>query len=341
MQRNAFQNSLRDKQAEGLYLLYGSEQYLLDYVKRFLKEDFLPEESVMLNLTTLSAETVTASQVMEACETLPVFSDKRVVIVDDCDFTKEGISAYKNLYEGLHEYIQTLPRGLVLVMISPKEGLFKGRFVKQAEKNGELVSYQKLQEGELQQFIRSRAKKEGRTLTPGAQRLFIQRSEYLNKEENKNLYDIYHHLGSLFDAKDGPIEEADVEALLPAPFTETIFQLVDSVSRADASEALRIYHALRGDGQDVYGIFYMLVRQIRNLIRVKAYEQRPYAANGPQDLGIRPFEYNKLKGAVGRFSFSALFAMLRALYETESEMKESPADDDILVTVLLHRLCAQ
>ncbi|NLK59064.1 MAG: hypothetical protein GX291_07345, partial [Tissierellia bacterium] len=59
MQRNAFQNSLRDKQAEGLYLLYGSEQYLLDYVKRFLKEDFLPEESVMLNLTTLSAETVT------------------------------------------------------------------------------------------------------------------------------------------------------------------------------------------------------------------------------------------------------------------------------------------
>ena len=341
MLRIAFQKSLSEKTAGGLYLLYGSELFLLDAVKRYLREEFLPEASAMLNLTVLHAEDLTAAKVVEACETLPVFSDRRVVIVEDLDFTKEGASRYKDLYEGLHDYLPGLPDGLVLVLISPEEKLFQGRFVKQAEKTGNLVSYQKLDAGELSNFIRRRASVAGRNIQPGALRLLIERSEYLNPEENKNLYDIDHALISLFDAKEGDITADDVEALLPAPFTETIFQLMDSVSQKKPGEALRIYHSIRRHGQDVFSVFYMLVRQIRNLIRVKAYEQKPGASNGPKDLSIKPYEYKKLKTATSKFSFPALFAMLRAVYDTESKLKESPADPDVLLTVLLHALCGQ
>lgn len=339
MQRVAFQKLLHDRQAEGLFLLYGSEMLLLDAVKRFLKEDFLPKEAAMLNLTVFHHEELTATQIIEACETLPVFSDRRVVMVENLDFTKEGTGRHKELYEGLYDYIPRLPAGLVLVLISPHEGLFKGRFVKQAEKAGAVVSYQKLQEDELLGFIRKRADREKRRVSPGAARLLVQRSEYLNKEENKNLYDVENAMVSLFGAKEGVIEEGDVADLLPAPFTETIFQLMDSISRKNAGEALRIYHSLRRHGQEVFAIFYMVVRQIRNLIRVKAYEQRPYGGNGPKALALNPYEFRKLQGAVGKISFSRLFDMVRIAYDTESKLKESPADPDILLTVLLNRLC--
>lgn len=339
MQRIAFQKLLSDKRAEGLYLLYGSEMFLLDTVKRYLKESFLAPETAALNLTVLGAENLTAVQLIETCETLPVFSDRRVVMVEDFDFTKEGVARFKDVYEGLYDYIQKLPSGLVLILISPHEALFRGRFVKKAEEVGETVSFQKLNESELLAFIRRRSERDGRSLTQAAQHLLLARSEYLNREENKNLYDVDHVMVSLFDAKEGVIEETDVAELLPAPFTETIFQLMDCLSAKDRGEALRVYHSIRRHGQDVFAVFYMLVRQIRNLIRVKAYEQKPYGGNGPKELGISPFEYKKLQGAVRKFDFPALFQMMRAVYDTESALKESPADPDILLTVLLHRLC--
>lgn len=338
MQRGAFQKQLETKQAQGAFILYGTEGYLLDFVRRYLRDDFLDPALQALNYTRLSLAENTAALIMEAAETLPVFSDRRIVVVEDCDFTQKGMGAHKETLDVLAGYIENLPEGVLLVLIAPQETIFKGKFVKKIDAKDGVVPFVRLTEGELAAFIRRRTQQLGSRIDDDAVRLIVQRSGYTDPEEGKSLYDVEHTLQTLV-SDTGHILAVQVDKILPAPFTETVFQLLDAISAARAEAALRIYSSLRADGEDVFPIFYMLVRHVRNLIRVKAHLVRQAAADGPSVLKISPFEFRKLASTAPNVPFPRLFEMVRLLYETESRLKESPAGPDTLLSALLVRLC--
>lgn len=340
MLRIAFQKKLEQRAVSGLYLLYGSESYLLDFVTRYLKEDYLGEMSA-LNFTELTLEENNQVQILEAAETLPVFSAQRILLIKNCDFTKDGMGKYKTVYDALYDYMDTLPESLLLIMIAPHDTIFKGKFVKKVDAADRLVSFQKLDESDLNAFITRRVQRTGKKITTGAVRLLGTRSLYLDPHAKKNLYDVDHILTSLIAEEKGTITEESVAFMLPAPFTETIFQLMDAVSQKRSHEALRIYQSVRQGGIDVFGVFYMLVRHVRNLIRVKAYLENPKNPSGPKYLSLSPFEYGKLAKSARDFSYRTLYRMMRYLYHTESNLKRSPVEKDTLLTVLVMQLCEE
>lgn len=331
---------MEHRAASGLYILYGSEVYLLDFVIQFLKEKYL-ENMPELNYTEMSLPETGLVPIIEACETLPVFSAQRIVLIHDCDFTKDGMGKYKEIYDGLFDYIDRLPEGLLMVLISPYESIFKGRFVKKVDASDGLVSFKKLEPGELSGFITKRVQRTGKKITQGAVQLISRRSLYLVPEAKKNLYDLDHLITALTSGDENIISEEQVEQMLPAPFTETIFQLMDTISKKRSQEALRIFYSVRRSGTDVFGVFYMIVRQVRNLIRVKAFLENPKGESGAKYLSLSPFEYGKLATSTRSFTYRELYRMMRLLYDTESQLKESPADPDTLLTVLIVRLCGE
>ncbi len=305
---------------------------------RFLKEDYI-ENMPDLNFTELHLPETGLVPIIEACETLPVFSAQRVVLIHDCDFTKDGMGKFKEIYDGLYDYVDRLPEGLLVIMIAPQETIFKGRLVKKVDAADGLVSFKKMESGELTAFITKRVQQSGRNITSGAVQLISQRSTYLAKDSEKNLYDVDHILTALIAEGENTITEERVEQMLPTPFTETIFQLMDAVSKKRSHEAIRMYYSVRQNGMEEFGVFYMLVRHVRNLIRVKAFLENPKGESGTKYLQISPFEYGKLATSCRAFPFRTLYRMMRELYDTESQLKESPVDHDTLLTVLIARLC--
>ena len=121
-----------------------------------------------------------------------------------------------------------------------------------------------------------------------------------------------------------------------------IFALLDALTVQDGATALRTYHALRRQQEEWTMVFYMVVRHVRNLIKVKMLKVRRIPQKkGSRLAGISPYEYNKLYGKVDRLSMEKLMAWHKLCYESEFLWKKQSIDEDLMMEVLLAKLCHQ
>lgn len=340
MQRQIFQRQLQHKEAQGPYILHGIEGYMMDFIVDFIKKTYVDASTIDLNLTETSIASITPGQMLEMAETLPVFSDKRVLILHDCDFTKEGMGKYKAHYEALLDYVDTFPEELLLLLLSPYKSIFQGKFVKKMKGMDRLVPIEKMNEGELVHFIKNEAKKNKKRIDERAVHMIVKRSEYVS-DDSKNLYGITNLLDALLGGNQEEVGTALVERFLPEPITDRIFGLTDAMAQNKMGECLRLYTLLRQEGQSVHQMFPMIVRQVRDMIRVKGYVLRPTGQSGAQELGMQGFVFTKLQKAVAKYSFHDLYAMYRLLYDIAFQMRDVHADDDALMTWMLAELCKE
>jgi DNA polymerase-3 subunit delta len=82
---------LKTKQTQKVYLFYGPEKFLLEYYLKELKAMVLNPDTQDFNLTFFENK-VKPRQIIDACETYPVFTEKKMVIVRDSGFFKASSS---------------------------------------------------------------------------------------------------------------------------------------------------------------------------------------------------------------------------------------------------------
>ena len=88
MDQWAFFDELKAGTVRNVYCFYGPEAYIRRSAVAKLREKVLMPGLEDMNETVLSAPT--AQQIIESCETLPMMSDYRLIIVRDCALTQSG-----------------------------------------------------------------------------------------------------------------------------------------------------------------------------------------------------------------------------------------------------------
>ena len=82
-----------------VYFLYGPEDYLIEEQVQRLMEQALSEKERGLNLHVFNGEGHSGEEVVEAAQTLPMFSQRRFVLVKEADrMGKEKMVAAVKLY---------------------------------------------------------------------------------------------------------------------------------------------------------------------------------------------------------------------------------------------------
>mgnify|MGYP000848385138 FL=1 len=71
---------LKTKNPARVYLFYGDEPFLIDYYIKALKDLILEGDNDGLNLTVFEGS-INIDDVIDACETFPVFARRKLVIV--------------------------------------------------------------------------------------------------------------------------------------------------------------------------------------------------------------------------------------------------------------------
>ncbi len=116
---------LKIGQLSRCYLIFGEEMYLKQQALKTIQEKTVSESDLM-NYTVFEGKEVTAEGVINASETLPFFSDHKLVVVKDGEFFKTG---KKEETEKLSKWIKTLPEQTVLVFlekeVDKRNGLYK------------------------------------------------------------------------------------------------------------------------------------------------------------------------------------------------------------------------
>ena len=77
------QKQLKADALKGALFLFGKEQYLVDWAICAIVKKYVIPATAALEYAKLNGPDVTWGEIHNSCETLPMFSEKRVVLITD------------------------------------------------------------------------------------------------------------------------------------------------------------------------------------------------------------------------------------------------------------------
>ena len=249
---------------KNLYLFHGSDSYSAHQKVEHWKKAFI-EKHGDLNLQILTGEELTAGDVNEAICTVPFLSEKKLIIIKD--FLSE---ASDDDQKRVAEIIEDVPDYCVLVFIERQKPDARKTLYKKLGKIGQVIEFSDLDKPKLIQWIvNETAKKQGR--------ISSREAEILADLVGPDLWQLSQEVEKLtLHAEGKPITSRDIESLASANISASVFKLTDYVGQRNHRLAIKTLNLLIESGQDIFQIFFMLIRHFRILIQVKALLEKKY-----------------------------------------------------------------
>ena len=83
---------IKENNFSSMYLFYGDERYLIEYVLKNFKESIVESTYADFNYIFLDGRDSSIDNVIGSLETLPLFSEKKIVVVNECAYFQKGRS---------------------------------------------------------------------------------------------------------------------------------------------------------------------------------------------------------------------------------------------------------
>lgn len=305
-------------------VLKSSQPLLAEEFIEKLKED-LSTAFPKLLFESRNLDEVSLPEIVEDARTLPMFHEKKLIVVKGYD----GLG--KDDLDLLNEYSAAPASSSVLVLLSGGSGKSKAKSAKSIR----LVDLDKGSNPDRE--IKRLAEKLGISLAPGAAG-FIKTmlGEDMNLVRNE-LSKISLYLGGK-----KTVGEKDLRELMEKRSTENVFSLSTALSNRDLKGSLRILRELERNREDPLSILYMIAWRFRQIFKVSQ-----FLREGKSDEGIaKAIKTSRgavfyLKKSVRNFRENDLGRILGLIEETDYGIKNSSGNNYILLEKLLLGICAR
>lgn len=241
---------------KNFYLIYGTDRSIvnneLNKVIKSLKVDDIVKYD--MNNTTLL-------DVIEDASTVGLFSESKIIILDDCYF----LSANKSIdnIEELEKYIEKYNPNNYCIFISYTDKVdTRKKIYKLLKDNAKIIEQVNIDDDYLISYINDELKKEDYKMED--------MSYFINKV-GKNLYNAKNELNKLMmyklDTKS--ITNEDIDKITIRSIEEEIFALTDAVILKNTSKALSLLEEFLKKDYEEIQIIMLLASQFRFLFQVK------------------------------------------------------------------------
>lgn len=246
-----------------VYLFTGPEEWVKREALETLREKLLPPGLEQLNDASL--EGVSAQQIIDAAETLPMMCDRRIVTVRDWAPLLPGKAKNEEVdAERILKWLENPPGTCVTVFYMRTEPDGRKKAVSQLKKKAETVSFDYLTDAELMKWA-------ARRLKPQKKKIAAQALNMLSFMAGRELTRLAGELDKLaaFAGERAEITEADVREIVSASLEYNVFELINRLLEGNLGEAQRMTNSLLQGGQTSIGILAMLTRQLRQLAHMR------------------------------------------------------------------------
>ncbi len=338
--------NIRDKDMAGPYLLYGNEVYIIDKTVKYIKEEFIDEGFESLNYVEIKGKDMEFKDIMNACETLPFMSDKKLVLIEDSLLFQGNNSIdgkWRDLKEDLKTYLDRISQDTILLIVDRNSELKKNNSIyKKLNSLGRAVEMETLSYRDFESWIKKEFREDGKTIDMAELRYLIDKTSYLNRQSDKSLYDVKNELNKIVDylGQRKTVSKEDIDVLLKDPLENNIFNLLSAISRKNGEEALRIFNEIYLSGQAALFILHMIVRQLRNMLYISSLKSMGYDDNSVRKkTKLSYYEYNKLIGEIRNFKEEDLKRFIAYALETDKAIKTGQYEDRLALERLISKLC--
>lgn len=319
------ETDIKNKNLQSCYLLYGGESFIREtWVNRFKKVVSGPFEDMNIDVFDGAAD---INAVIDASQTLPFMSDKRLIIVKDSGLFKAG---RKNDSEKAVQMLKDLPESTCVVFVEDEADKRLALF-KAVVKKGYAALCAPPQGEKLYRWAEGEARKKG-----------------IKMERNQTLYffsvvgegfeNARAEISKLINYKDygTTVTKEDIDAVCIKSTESRVFDLVDEIGRRNTASALRIYRELLLYKEEPMMILAMVVRQFRLMLQAGTFTAQ---GKSPAEIasltGQRDFVIKKCIQQSRNFTSDILKNALKDSLDTDYSVKSGKMGAEIAVELLI------
>lgn len=329
-------NNIDKKQLNNIVLLNVREKYLYDIVIESLHGDYLNKDFIDLNFNRLDFEKLDKNMYISSIETLPFMDQKKIVLIENLKLERDKVKKYEDKFDYIQKSFESFNDSTLLILVYRGESLFSsGKFVKALKKHGEIYDIDRLDQGQFKNFIIKHFAKNKIKLNSRGASFIADRLGYIGKESKVNLFDVVNELDKLVNniESSNPTQE-EIEETVIEHFQDNIFKFTDSLSNRNVKAALDIYERMKED--DVFMLFHMTLRHIKNLICVKdCVGKRFNKQTGMKYCMISSFEYDKDSGFSRNFTVEELLNLHELCFDLERRSKTGENIESLMKRLII------
>ncbi|MCR5134521.1 MAG: DNA polymerase III subunit delta [Clostridiales bacterium] len=326
-------------------LLHGQEQFLVEWARDRLVGVYVNEAVRTLDLTVFEEDQWTAAQVIEACETIPLFSARKTVVINGLAnvWKASGKGCVpKEEADRLAAYLKDLPDTLLLIITTreteeDRREKKRTALYKAIAENGTVYDFAALGRSDLSKFIRKRFRTAGKEIHGSLVDRLIEQSGYNNKDIAYSLFDLENDVRKIiFHAGLGEITQEDIDLCLSGTLEQGVFKLLDAVSANRKGDALSLLHQLIVGGMKPLRIQSMIAGQLE--IMLLGLELRAEGCGMDEiqrRLRVNDYRLKKAMRAAGRYEIDELKRILCSAYAVESEIKSGRLSMEMALEVFI------
>lgn len=335
MSIDALKEDLKNNRIRNVYLFYGPEEYLKKYYLDAIEKRLLNDDLKTLNRVILEGKTDVV-KIIDNCETLPVFSEKRVVIAKSSGLLKPKKSAgeergkAKAGNEDLVSFIQNVP-GHVCLIFYEEEIDKRVKAVDAIKKNGLVVEFSFQKPAELAKWVVKVFKSFNKEID-------IMTASQLVDSCEPGMNEILNEINKvvLFLGNRVKVTGEDIEQVCTKSVKGRIFDLTDAIAGKNSVEALKLLNDMIILKEPVPKIIYMITRQFRHILEMKLLEKEGLSLNeAASRLGITPYAAGKILKHSNSFTIDTLKRAIEQSLELDVAVKTGMINDRIAAELLI------
>lgn len=304
------ETNIRKGTVPALCYLYGEESFLVDRLTKKLLDAAIDSSLKDFNLNVFFGNEVKGVEVADAALTLPMFADRRAVLVKRADLMKA------DALDALMTYIKNPAASTCLIFNGVKIDQRK-KFFQELKKQNALIEFKKMYDNKLSAFIVAEATAQGKKIESSA-------ADLLSFLIGNNLQELSSQIEKLvvYVGNKPGITLDDVRVLASNSKTFTVFELAGFLGLKDLSRSLKSLDTLIRNGDDIPMMIGALSRHFRQLWRIlELVEKRMGQADISREVGINPYFIGDYLKQAQKFTKSGLDKIFKELYYCDLSSK--------------------
>lgn len=332
------QKEIKEGKLKNALVFYGKEVYLINWALDQIIGAYVSQTTRELDFSVLDSTAVSLTDIINCCETLPMMSERKVVLLRDflplTGGRRKGFSEEDE--KRLAEYVTDMPDTTLLIFTAETVDKRK-KLCKNISQAGRLYDFCTLNEKQLRGFISKRLKAAEKTAKPSAISQFIAHTGYYDKDTDYTLYNLENDIKKALAYSAGP--EMTLEELLgtvSGNIDTNVFAMMDAVSRNRKEEAFHMLHNILNSGENFYKLLALLCSQFELMLSVR--EMREDGLSQPsitKKLGVHEFRVKKAMQFAENYSVAHLRRVLKRIYEIDKNIKTGLLEQSLAMEMLI------
>ena len=308
-----------------VYLFMGPEAYLLNQFRDKLIS--AATEGDDMNLVRFGNKGVDVKSLISECDTMPFFSDHRVIVVTDSDL-------FKSAQDELAEYIPNLPDSTVLVF-SEKNVDKKFKLYKAVDKAGTVLNFETPDADSLVKWIAKLFGDAEIKVDKAAAGRIVE----VSGEDMMAISNEVEKLISYCHDK-GAVTIEDVNTLCVSDAEDKVFDMIDAISAHNTDKALKLYTDLLSLKEAPVKILALINMNYMRLATIKMMEKD---GAGRSEIAkyakVPPFLLGKYQSQSRNYTYKELLQILEKCQETGRILRSVNVNKDRTLEIFILKLC--